>query len=499
MAAVAKEAEDVARRRLAEAEARRALQHHEVAAAPAAHGEAAPAAGGHGEAGGGEHHHSHTLPLDILLFLFICCFLGQLMKQFSAWSGAPYTSLITILGVVFGILTEKYGMGRIGAAIIEYSGISAHLLLFLFLPALIFESAFNSDWHIFKIELGQILIMAGPMLLGSTVLSALMMTYIFGYTGEFTWTASLMYGSIISATDPVAVVALLKELGASKRLSTMIEGESLMNDGTAMVVFLIIVDFVEGGNPSVSDMFFKFVRLSGGGPCLGFIGGFIMTNLLKRIHNNFVLEVNTTIFVSYFIFFTAESTGIGASGILAVVVLGLYMSNTGKTTISAESEHAVHHVWGYVGFVAETVIFIISGIIMGQRSMQDDNLIHYMDYIKLLGIYVGLHFIRFFMILVCWPVLRVIGYGMTFEQVVLGAYAGLRGAVGLSLALMVASSEKIPRYVQDVVLLHVAGVALLTLLINATTTAPLVQALGLSPYSDLKKNILYSLTVNLDN
>ena len=131
--------------------------------------------------------------------------------------------------------------------------------------------------------------------------------------------------------------------------------------------------------------------------------------------------------------------------------------------------------------------------------MQDDNLIHYMDYIKLLGIYIGLHFIRFFMILVCWPVLRAIGYGMTFEQVVLGAYAGLRGAVGLSLALMVASSEKIPRYVQDVVLLHVAGVALLTLLINATTTAPLVQALGLSPYSDLKKNILYSLTVNLDN
>jgi NhaP-type Na+/H+ or K+/H+ antiporter len=95
--------------------------------------------------------------------------------------------------------------------------------------------------------------MAGPMLLGSTVLSAIMMTYIFKYqeildkvTGKpvakesFSWLASLMYGSIISATDPVAVVALLKELGASKRLSTMIEGESLMNDGTAMVVFLVI-------------------------------------------------------------------------------------------------------------------------------------------------------------------------------------------------------------------------------------------------------------------
>lgn len=103
------------------------------------------------------------------------------------------------------------------------------------------------------------------------------------------------------------------------------------------------------------------------------------------------------------------------SGILAIVSLGLYMTNTGKTKISAESEHAVHHVWGYIGFVAETVIFIVSGIIMGQRSMEDENMITYIDYLKLLGIYVILHFIRFFMILVFWPILRKIGYGMSFN------------------------------------------------------------------------------------
>jgi len=148
-----------------------------------------------------------------------------------------------------------------------YSKLNAHLLLLIFLPALIFESAFNSDWHIFKVELAQILIMAGPMLIGSTVLSAAMMTYIFQYqevldkvTGlpvakeSFSWLSSLMYGSIISATDPVAVVALLKELGASKRLSTMIEGESLLNDGTAMVVFLVLLQMVEGEKIGASDV-----------------------------------------------------------------------------------------------------------------------------------------------------------------------------------------------------------------------------------------------------
>ena len=84
------------------------------------------------------------------------------------------------------------------------------------------------------------------MLLVATFLSAFMMKYILGYNGEFTWISALLYGSIISATDPVAVVCLLKELGASRRLATLIEGESLLNDGTAMVVFLVFFGIAEG-------------------------------------------------------------------------------------------------------------------------------------------------------------------------------------------------------------------------------------------------------------
>jgi len=123
--------------------------------------------------------------------------------------------------------------------------------------------------------------------------------------------------------------------------------------------------------------------------------------------------MNSTIFVSYLIFYLAESTSIHVSGILAIVALGLYMTNTGKTWISAQSEHTIHHIWSYVGFVAETAIFIISGIIMGERAALDNTIV-YMDCIKLIGIYLFLHLIRFFMILVCWPLLNKIGYGMSF-------------------------------------------------------------------------------------
>ena len=149
------------------------------------------------------------------------------------------------MGLFLGIYSKN--LGRIGVAIKVWSQFDPHLLLLIFLPALIFESAFNSDWHIFKVEFPQVLMMAGPMLLISIFLSAFMMQNILGYSGEeFPFSAALLFGSIISATDPVAVVSLLKELGASKRLSTMIEGESLLNDGTAMVALLVVLDIVEG-------------------------------------------------------------------------------------------------------------------------------------------------------------------------------------------------------------------------------------------------------------
>jgi NhaP-type Na+/H+ or K+/H+ antiporter len=346
--------------------------------------------------------------------------------------------------------------------------------------------------------MGQILILAGPMLMVSTFMSAFMFRYILGYDGEFTWIHSLLFGSIISATDPVAVVALLKELGASKRLSTLIEGESLLNDGTAMVVFAVILEMAHGVEMGPVEVVGMFCRLSLGGPILGVLGGIICSYILSKIHNNAVLEVNTTIFISYLIFYVAENTAVHVSGILALVSLGLYMTKSGKTRISAESEHSVHHVWGYVGFMAENIIFILTGIIMGQRATHD-NVIGGKDFALLIGTYLGLHVIRFLSIIIFWPFLKSLGYGMTFSQVLLCSYAGLRGAVGLSLALIVSNDTKLPKYCRDVILLHVGGVALLTLLINATTTSWVVKKLGLTRQSDIKKNILMSISYQLED
>ena len=161
------------------------------------------------------------------------------------------------------------------------------MVFLIFLPALIFESAFKSDWFTFKRQFVKILLMAGPKLIFCSFATAILMYYVLGFETEnnFTFVACVLFGAINSATDPVAVVALLKALGVSKRISTLIEGESLLNDGTALVFFLVLREFVHGESPSAGDIVLKFCQMSLGGPLLGLLFGYIMKFLLSRIYN----------------------------------------------------------------------------------------------------------------------------------------------------------------------------------------------------------------------
>ena len=120
----------------------------------------------------------------------------------------------------------------------------------------------------------------------------------------------------------------------------------------------------------------------------------LLSYWLNKIVNNAFLEINLTIFGAYLLFYMAESV-LKVSGILAMVALGLYMTRSGKTSISTASEHAVHYIWGYVGFCAETIIFLLTGIIVAIRVLQADSVIGIHDYWKLILLYLILHVLRF--------------------------------------------------------------------------------------------------------
>ena len=199
-------------------------------------------------------------------------------------------------------------------AFYQLNHIDPHVFLLIFLPALIFESAYNLDYHAFTRQRFKILLLAGPVLLGCVVTTAAVMHYILMF--DMTFLACAMFGAISSATDPVAVVSLLKELGMSKRISTLIEGESLLNDGTAMVVFLVLKKFAEDEQDelnekkyetwSLSTVLWMGVRMSIISFYFGQLIGWLLSKWLNRIHNNPVLETNLTVCVPYILFYVAE-------------------------------------------------------------------------------------------------------------------------------------------------------------------------------------------------
>lgn len=167
----------------------------------------------------------------------------------------------------------------------------------------------------------------------------------------------------------MAVVALLKELGASVRFNTLVEGESLLNDGTAMVFFMLFMDLAKGNTSSVAGVLGNFVRVSIGGPLLGILFGIMMSYWIKRIIRDSVLTANVTFVGAFLCFYVAEFTWVKVSGILAIVTLGIYMSAVGKRKIYPESEHDLHSVWSYIQYSSETLIFVLTGIIVGVKMI----------------------------------------------------------------------------------------------------------------------------------
>ena len=108
-----------------------------------------------------------------------------------------------------------------------------------------------------------------------------------------------------------------------------------------------------------------FCKMSLGGPALGLAFGILMSFILSRIHNEPILESSLTVVMPYILFYIAEHHDVHVSGILALVAMGLYMTNRGRTRISTESEEAIHSIWHFIGFVAETLIFLITGFVLG--------------------------------------------------------------------------------------------------------------------------------------
>ncbi|KAJ6431618.1 hypothetical protein OIU84_018992 [Salix udensis] len=283
-------------------------------------------------------------PTDTVIFFGLSLGLGIACRHVLRGTRVPYTVALLVIGIALGSL--EYGtsheLGRIGDGIRLWAHIDPDLLLAIFLPALLFESSFSMEIHQIKRCMAQMLLLAVPGVLISTCCLGCALKLIFPY--NWSWTTSLLLGGLLSATDPVAVVALLKELGASKKLSTIIEGESLMNDGTAIVVYQLLYRMVLGESFNWGSIVKFLTQVSLGAVGIGIAFGIASVLWLGFIFNDTVIEIALTVAVSYIAYFTAQE-GAGVSGVLAVMTLGMFYAAAARTAFKGDGQQSLHHFW----------------------------------------------------------------------------------------------------------------------------------------------------------
>ncbi len=415
----------------------------------------------------------------IIIFVVLSLVVGALIKSFAKVLKSPYSVILLLLGLIIGLFSRS-GIGQahfpdLNEHLLILSNVDPHLILLLFLPTLIFESAFGMETHLFKRMFSQIAILAVPGLLLTTLLTAGLSYYTFPW--GWSWTVCLLFGALISATDPVAVVSLLKEVSSRKRLETLLEGESLLNDGTAIVLFTLFYGLLafEGqaniGALEVGAQFFMVVvlRLLVGAGVAGIVLAWV-----GRVFNQPLVEITVTISAAYIAYFIAENM-FHVSGVVAVVALGLMLASFGRTRISPEVADFLHHFWQMMAHIANTLIFVLVGIIIATKIRLDVASWWW----TLAGIYLGVQVIRAIAIMVFMPVLKRIGVGINREKGIILAWGGLRGAVSLALALILNQSTVLSAELGDQILFLTAGIVVLTIVINATSMTRVLAKLNL--------------------
>ncbi|CAM4969775.1 unnamed protein product [Rotaria socialis] len=401
--------------------------------------------------------------------------LSQLLKNKVP---APFTVIVLILGLIIGIITAHINQMNndflLGEQ--ELNGINPHLIFFIFLPLLIFDSAFNSRFHVIQPQIISAILLAGPGVFICTVIVALCAVYIFPY--HWSWIDALMFGSILSATDPVAVVTLLHESGASKSLAALIDLESLLNDGSAFVIFSIFKDIVIKKATTTTSIIVEILKFTMGGPAFGLACGILAVFILNLLNNELEIEIISTFGLAYLIFYLAD-VELGVSAVLAMVVMGLYMAKH-KYCISSRVQLPIASTWRIIIYFINILIFMITGIILAHSLVGTQKHVDAIDFGYSIVLYLALHIARLLAAVILHPFIKWSGVNLSWKEYIVLVWSGLRGSMAVILALMVDSEKVIDEMIRHRVLFHICMIALLTLTINGTSSKFVVRFLGLN-------------------
>jgi CPA1 family monovalent cation:H+ antiporter len=375
----------------------------------------------------------------------------------------PFTVILVLAGIALSALATGFPKW---AAALHGLDISPELILYVFLPPLIFESAFHMDARQLRENLGPVLTLAVPGLLLSTLLIGL----IVALATPVPLAATLLLGAILSATDPVAVTAVFKRLGAPQRLRTLVEGESLFNDATSIVLARILLGVALAGGltgPSAARGAVSFVLVFFGGLLAGWLVGILIGFALGKVEDNFV-EITLTTVLAYLSFLLAEGV-LHVSGVMAVMAAGLTIGGSGRARISPAVRAYLERFWEYVSFLANALIFLMIGLRVDLRELWSTA---ELACIVVLAMLLSRAVVVYGLMYVTRRLPPSRAVETAYRTVIF--WGGLRGAISLALVLSLPHFEH-----GELFSAVVMGAVLFTLVVQGTTIEPLVRYLGL--------------------
>jgi CPA1 family monovalent cation:H+ antiporter len=408
----------------------------------------------------------------------------------------PYTVLLMLVG---SLLVPLSYVGPF--SFLREFTLTPELLFYIFLPILIFESAYNmrirelqrNIWAVSFFSIGSLLI--------SAAFVGLVLWYLLSWFGlEIPMIVIFLFGALISATDPVAVLALFKEYGVPRRLSFLFEGESLFNDGTSLALFLVVLGVATTGFHGAATILSGIVSFSVmvvGGVAFGIFMGFLFAKILEKVEEDEHAEVTITMLVAHLTFILSEaiahSLSIGGhvvhlSSIIATVMASMVIGNYGRSKISPRVESFLERYWGYFAFLANSLVFISMGLLFANLPI-DFRMFAVPILFAVLVVMIG-------RALSIYPVAWILNRMKKEESIPMSwqhllSWGSLRGALAVTMVLLIPDNFSVAGWaydfsVKEFLMALTIGCVYFTLFVKATTIGKMIHAFKLDALSSIE-------------
>ncbi len=397
-----------------------------------------------------------SVETEVILLLMVITSVAMGVRYFSQ---LPYTIALIFAGIIlsfFDIFPDIH--------------LTPKLIFHVLLPPLLFEAAFNLNTHELRENTKPVFTYAVIGVLVAVFVTGFLIHGVFSlfdYGASMPLLACLLFGAVISSTDPISVLAIFKQLGVPKRLSSIIEGESLLNDGISVVIYGIILAAVLGESHfTFTNGLKEFVLVAVGGAIVGTILGLTFSKITALVDDH-LIEITLTTILTYLVYIIAEYFEV--SGVIAVIAAGLMVGNYGaRIGMSPTTRVSVKDFWDYVAFVINSVVFFIIGLEVGITHIFTN--IHYII-IAIVTVLIG----RTIAILALTPIINLIDKRITLKWQAVFIWGGVKGALAMALALAVPHDYQF----REIILIMTFGVVGFTLIVQGLSIGWLLKLLNI--------------------